>query len=119
VTANEQSYFMTLPMRYVFSRAHTPSVDCHSIHPWVHWLSHQRSSAATTRAVRFPDVLPEPLDSPSSRLRLVEGDFTRVLNGEEGSYDAVVSVFFIDTALNVVDYLFVVFSFYFSLSFFA
>lgn len=52
------------------------------------------------RAVSFPDSFVD-----KSAVLLVEGDFTTVFNGEEGQYDVLVTLFFIDTARNLLTYL--------------
>ncbi|KAK4055788.1 hypothetical protein OIV83_000335 [Microbotryomycetes sp. JL201] len=95
--ANDYSHFMNLGARLVFNR--TVSVNQHSVKPWIHNLSHQRSTINTTRTNRFPDVLPRN-DAP---LRFVPGDFLQL--NEDAPYDAVISLFFIDTASNLLDYL--------------
>ena len=50
----------------------------------------------------FPDVPVDPSD-----VLLVEGDFTTAFNerGNTGRYDAVVTLFFIDTARNALSYM--------------
>ncbi|GAA5973099.1 hypothetical protein JCM11641_006267 [Rhodosporidiobolus odoratus] len=97
VDANDFSQFMNTASRFVFTRAR--SVDEHSIAPYIHSFSHQRSSENLLRQIRFPDVVPRK----DIALNFVPGDFLELFT-EEGRYDCCVTLFFIDTASNLVDY---------------
>jgi SAM-dependent methyltransferase len=107
VVANEFSPYMTLAHRYMLSLHSgnpTATVNGHIFHPNIGWWSHHRTNESLLRPVAFPDILPE--QNVLKRLKLVEGDFvTTFLPHEEGRFDAVVTLFFIDTARNIVDYL--------------
>jgi len=48
---------MTLGADLVFRRTAEP--DEHTVHPYIHLFSHQRSVGRMTRAVTFPDVVPQ------------------------------------------------------------
>lgn len=85
---------MNLAFKFLLSPQTTRNVDQHRLHPFVHWWSHQQSASSTFRQVSFPDVVPRLSDT----FRLDEGDFFDVLPG--CSY--VVTLFFIDTSLNVI-----------------
>ncbi|BGP46986.1 hypothetical protein JCM10450v2_002838 [Rhodotorula kratochvilovae] len=98
VDANDFSHFMNLGTSLLFTRTHTPKQ--HTLAPYVHSFSHQRTSANLLRRVSFPDIVPRR----DLALRFVPGDF-RELFRAEGTYDAVVTLFFIDTASNLLDYL--------------
>jgi len=105
--ANEYSIYVALAYRYMFS-LHTsnPSArtDMHAFHLNINWWSHQRTTESLLRAVTFPDVLPSR--EVLSRLTLVEGDFlTAFLPHEREGFDVVTTLFFIDTAVNIVAYL--------------
>jgi hypothetical protein len=93
---------MNLALRFLLSPESTPEMNVHTIHPYAHWFSHQRSNADLFRAVSFPDALPRL--SPS--FALAERDFLTMApplrDGGEVGYDALVTLFFIDTSLNVV-----------------
>ncbi|KAI5845426.1 N2227-like protein-domain-containing protein [Tricharina praecox] len=103
VVANEFSPYMVLAQRYMLS---LKSVKPNSLtfHPNLEWWSHHRSTESLLRAVQFPDIVPDA--QVLTRLKLVEGDFvTRFLPHEHGAFDVVATLFFIDTARNLVDYL--------------
>ncbi|KAL0955490.1 hypothetical protein HGRIS_001730 [Hohenbuehelia grisea] len=101
-TANELSCFMTLPMRYLLSPSTTNEPEQHSVQPYAHWFSHQRSSNVLFRAISFPDVVPRL----SSTFHLAEADFFSLTppssDSEAPGYDYIVTLFFIDTSLNVI-----------------
>ncbi|KAM0721747.1 hypothetical protein Q7P37_002672 [Cladosporium fusiforme] len=58
--------------------------------------------SAFDKGVPFPDDIKSLAQSSVS---LIEGDFTTALKAHEGTYDALVSHFFIDTATNILTYL--------------
>lgn len=89
---------MTLPLRYLCATSATTIPNQHRVYPYHFTLCHNRSTADLFRAVRVPDVVPRL--SPSFRLE--EGDFLSIRGG---GYDFVVTMFFIDTAFNAIDYL--------------
>ncbi|KAG8938859.1 hypothetical protein FRC04_007413 [Tulasnella sp. 424] len=94
VTANEFSNFMTLPLRYLLSE-YTTEPGQHSVQPWYFALSHTRRSEDLFRVIRFPDVVPRQ----SSNFRLLDADFYSIT---QGGYNFIVTMFFIDTAVNIV-----------------
>lgn len=105
VTANELSSFMNLALRFLLSEDTTQRRNQHSLQPYASWFSHQRTVDTLFREVKFPDVLPRP----STRLELAECDFLslrppapRQADSPPG-YDFVVTLFFIDTSLNVIE----------------
>lgn len=93
-TANELSSFMTLAFRFLSSPSTTQKAEQHTIYPYAYWFSHQRSNEPLFRPVSFPDAVPRLGD----RLHLVEGDFLT----HSGRYDIIVTLFFIDTSLDVI-----------------
>ncbi|KAF9894466.1 hypothetical protein FE257_007969 [Aspergillus nanangensis] len=97
VTMNEWSAYMNLAYRYV-SELSVP--DGVVFHPYIDWWSHHATTTDLQRPVSFPDQLADPLSVLS-----VEGDFTTVFAAETGKYDVIVTLFFIDTARNLVSYL--------------
>lgn len=90
---------MNLAYRYLLA---LPSSHSVSLHPFIDWWSHRTTTASLTRSISFPDALPS-LTQPS--VLLVEGDFTSALSSSAGTYDVVVTLFFIDTAKNILSYL--------------
>ncbi|PPQ82497.1 hypothetical protein CVT26_012951 [Gymnopilus dilepis] len=117
-TANELSFFMSLAFRFLLSRKTTASVNEHTLHPYAHWFSHQRSNDSLFRPISFPDVIPRL----GPNFRLVEEDFMKLIipsrtsgrqstfswsrgtNSQEylDGYDFIVTLFFIDTSLDVL-----------------
>ncbi len=100
---------MILAFRFLLSPG-TTTVDEHTIHPYAHWFSHQRSNNALFRPVRFPDIVPRL----SEKFRLVEGDFLQLsrppsvspsksASREIVSYDYIITLFFIDTSQNILE----------------
>ena len=112
-TANELSFFMILALRFLLSSDKTAAVNEHTLRPFAHWFSHQRSNDALFRSVKFPDVLPRLSD----KFKLIEGDFLKIPHLDRRKslaasdrnnpqkvvgYDYIVTLFFIDTSLNVL-----------------
>lgn len=99
VTMNEFAYSMNIAYHYLTTLT-TPNAS--TFHPYVDWWSHRATTAHLTRGVSFPDDVKTLTQSSVS---LVEGDFTTALKSHEGTYDILVSHFFIDTATNILTYL--------------
>ena len=53
-----------------------------------------------TRAVRFPDILPDP--EVVNQMTFVDGDFMQAFVGQEETFSIIVTLFFIDTSPNVI-----------------
>lgn len=70
-----------------------------TVHPFVDSWSHHKSTSNMLRPIAFPD---RPVDS--SGVVLVEGDFTTIFHDSAGTFDVIVTHFFIDTARNLVSY---------------
>ena len=85
---------MNLAFKFLLSPQTTREMDQHRFHPFIHWWSHQQSTVSTFRQVSFPDVLPRLSDT----FHLDEGNFFDVFSG----WSYVVTLFFIDTSLNVI-----------------
>jgi len=115
-TANELSFFMNLAFRFLLSPETTPRKNEHILRPYAHWFSHQRNNDSLFRAVPFPDAVPRI----TSNFHLAETDFlslpllprdkqrntsfwmkSDVLDKRLLGYDFIVTLFFIDTSLNV------------------
>ncbi|KAF5130351.1 Carnosine N-methyltransferase [Metarhizium anisopliae] len=97
VTVNEWSMYMNAVYRFIEAQNTALS---QSVHPFVDGWSHHVSDDNMNRAVSFPDV---PIDS--SRVLMVEGDFTTEFKNQSAYYDVVLTYFFIDTARNLMSYL--------------
>ncbi|KAH9834161.1 N2227-like protein-domain-containing protein [Rhodofomes roseus] len=105
VTANELSFFMNLAFRFLLSESTTEHVNQHTLQPYASWFSHQRTVDALFRSVQFPDTVPRR----STNLELAECDFLglerppALRTGGPAGYDFIVTLFFIDTSLNIVE----------------
>jgi hypothetical protein len=104
-TANELSPYMTMAARFLLSPSTTWSSNQHTVHPYAHWWSHQHTRDTVFRRITFPDVVARFTDN----FLLEEGDFLKldpptipVGRRSEPGYDYVVTLFFIDTSLNVI-----------------
>lgn len=99
-TANELSFFMNLASRFLLSEKTTQRTNQHTLQPYSSWFSHQRTTDTLFRSVSFPDVVPRLSD----RFVLAEQDFLTIQRPEgSDGFDFVVTLFFIDTSLNVIE----------------
>lgn len=99
VTLNEFSFSMNMAYHYL---ATLNASEAATIYPYVDWWSHRATTAHLVRPVGFPDNVDL---LRQSHVSLLEGEFTTALKAHEGTYDALVSHFFIDTATNILSYL--------------
>jgi SAM-dependent methyltransferase len=105
VTLNEMSPSMNMAYHYLTTL--TAPENAATIYPYVDWWSHRATTAHLKRAVKFPDdidTLTLPRQAAGS-VSLIEGDFTTALTSHSGTYDVVVTHFFLDTAPNILTYL--------------
>lgn len=113
-TANELSFFMNLAFRFLLSEEATASKNEHHLRPYAHWFSHQRSNDSLFRAIAFPDVIPRltpnfqlaevdflTLSPPARKLSNAEAFWSASSPEDLPGYDYIVTLFFIDTSLNV------------------
>lgn len=91
---------MNLSLRFLLSPKSTSSPDQHKIQPFAQWWSHQRSNDSLFRTIEFPDTIPRLSDT----FRLNQGDFFDIAPpaSAPGGYSYIVTLFFIDTSLNIV-----------------
>lgn len=110
VEGNEISYHQLLASAYILNRA--PHAGCHRIYPWIQTFSNHRSRANQLRSYAVPDVHPatrlavQPT-RPGGSMSMSAADFLCLYEQEDqaGRFDAVATVFFLDTAPNLVRYL--------------
>ncbi|KAK9449483.1 N2227-like protein-domain-containing protein [Limtongia smithiae] len=95
--ANEFSHLMHLGNMFALEQ----QKEQWSVYPYIHTFSYQTSGAEQLRTVKFPDISPK---YDPTTLHLSFGDFMR-LSGPEHQYNAVVTLFFIDTAEDVISYI--------------
>ncbi|VDK83915.1 unnamed protein product, partial [Dibothriocephalus latus] len=75
----------------------------YTLYPWVTQSSNNLCRDNQLAAITIPDVCPSDLP-PGVQFSMVAGDFSEVYT-EPASWDCVATVFFIDTAHNILDYL--------------
>ncbi len=105
---NEISYHQLLASDYVLN--HCAYAGKHTIYPWVHSFSNHRTRSNHLRAYSVPDI--DCASTMASRqgtgqMSMCAADFLCLYGDEEhrDMYDAVASVFFLDTAPNLLRYL--------------
>jgi carnosine N-methyltransferase len=99
---NEWSVLMLLASHYVLNARQGVAYD--TIHPFVHIFSNNRSVDGQLREVSIPDVDTHDLPVDGGGFSMAAGDFLECY-GQEATWDAVVSSFFLDTARNILAYL--------------
>ncbi|KAG9248294.1 N2227-like protein-domain-containing protein [Calycina marina] len=105
---NEISYHQLLGSAYILK--HCPRAKQHTIHPWVHSFSNHITRAHQLKSVLVPDIHPGATLSNSpmlGQMSMTASDFICLYEGAEYSdhFDAVATVFFLDTAPNIIRYL--------------
>ncbi|XP_064645722.1 carnosine N-methyltransferase-like [Lineus longissimus] len=98
---NEWSLFMLFASNFILNRCHEP--DELILYPYVHHWSNNLSHKDQTHAIKFPDINPSELP-PGSDFSMAAGDFLEIYTDED-SWDCIATVFFIDTAHNIVAYI--------------
>lgn len=95
----EVSQFAIQTYNFLLNR--TTHTHQYTIYPWATDWQHQRSVEDMIAPITIPDVLPN-----ASNVQLIEGDFTQSLldPAYAQKYNAVVTLYFIDTARNFLDY---------------
>jgi carnosine N-methyltransferase len=100
---NEQDMFLLFTASFIMNQC--TRINNYRVYPWLHDLSNRSSMEAVTTPIAFPDI--NPSQRPSSfHFQMVPGDFVQVAHQsfEQGTMDAIVTTFFIDSAKNVIEY---------------
>jgi carnosine N-methyltransferase len=103
---NEFSYFMLECSNYLLNCVEEPgSIE---IHPWIDQPSNVVATNQMLRKSCIPDVgahsfFADPSRSPD--FSMCAGEFLEVYADQDGSWDSIVTCFFIDTAPNVIEYI--------------
>ncbi|KAK3325389.1 N2227-like protein-domain-containing protein [Apodospora peruviana] len=108
---NEISYHQLLASAYILNCCERAGQ--HTVYPWIHGFSNHRSRANQLRGYPVPDVHPstefarENPGQPLGTMSMVAADFLCLYSDEAHAetYDAVATVFFLDTAPNLIRYL--------------
>ena len=103
---NEFSYYMLIAAHFVLNS--TSFKDEYNVYPWIHSLSNHRLTDDMFRSTSYPDVHPSAfLEGKKGNFSMCAGDFVECYSTSEAkaTFDVVCTVFFIDTAPDVVKYL--------------
>ncbi|KAL1882981.1 hypothetical protein VTK73DRAFT_503 [Phialemonium thermophilum] len=113
VEGNEISYHQLLASSYILN--HCERAGQHTIYPWIHTFSNHRTRQNHLRGYSIPDVhgateLAKAAGTEGS-MSMCAADFLCLYSDEahREKYDAVATVFFLDTAPNLLRYLETVF----------
>jgi len=105
---NEISYHQLLAGAYILNVC--PKAQMHTLFPWVHSFSNHWSRANHLRSVKVPDIHPSTTLGAVAKpgeMSFSASDFLLLYGSEEheDTFDAVATVFFLDTAPNLIRYL--------------
>ncbi len=100
----ELSWHQWLTSKFILN--HTGQANEWSLHPWVFSFSNHLMRNSQLREVPVPDVRPAEFKSGGS-IHMGIGDFCQLYRGSIylDTFDAVTTVFFIDTAPNLITYI--------------
>lgn len=117
VEGNEISYHSMLASSYILN--HCRKANAHILFPWVHSFSNHKSRTNQLMSVQIPDVQPslelgklEASGQAPGMMSMSASDFL-CLYGQEDQrdrFDAVATVFFLDTAPNIIRYIEVIYN---------
>ncbi|KKA30540.1 hypothetical protein TD95_003628 [Thielaviopsis punctulata] len=114
---NEISYHQLIASSYVLNCIQRPGQ--HTLFPWVHTFSNHKTRENHLRSYPVPDVHPghamadlRAQGRPIGHMSMCAADFICLYGDDEhhAKYDAVATVFFLDTAPNLIRYLDVIWS---------
>ncbi|KAF7559838.1 hypothetical protein G7046_g4307 [Stylonectria norvegica] len=105
---NEISYHQLLASSYILNCC--PVAGQHTIYPWIHTFSNHLTRANHLRSYKVPDIHPGTTlaNAPNhGEMSFTASDFLCLYadDAHKDQYDAVASVFFLDTAPNLIRYL--------------
>jgi carnosine N-methyltransferase len=105
---NEISYHQLLASSYILNHCHKPRA--HTLFPWVHSFSNHRNRINHLKSVQVPDLDPAATlgsTKNAGEMSMSASDFLLLYGdpGRKDSFDAVATVFFLDTAPNIIRYI--------------
>jgi SAM-dependent methyltransferase len=105
---NEISYHQLLASSYILNHCHESRL--HTLFPWVHSFSNHRNRSNHLNSVQVPDINPGiTLGSMENagEMSMSASDFLLLYGGKghKDAFDAVATVFFLDTAPNIIRYI--------------
>ncbi|KAE9379070.1 N2227-domain-containing protein [Stipitochalara longipes BDJ] len=104
---NEISYHQLLASSYILN--HCRDSQAHTLFPWAHSFSNHRNRANHLKSVQIPEIHPSTVLGSienAGEMSMSASDFL-LLYGDEShreTFDAVATVFFLDTAPNIIRY---------------
>lgn len=88
---------------------HTSTADQHTLHPFISTFSNHSTRPSHLRGIQIPDIHPASLleYTGTDRLSMTAGDFCQSYKnlGPSQKFNVCATVFFIDTAPNLISYL--------------
>ncbi|KAH8908945.1 N2227-domain-containing protein [Coniochaeta sp. PMI_546] len=106
VEGNEISYHQLLASSYILNFCE--KAEQHTVHPWIHTFSNHKTRSNHLRGYKIPDIhcATELARAPDAgSMTMTAADFLCYYESRDQAYDAVASVFFLDTAPNLIRYL--------------
>lgn len=105
---NEISYHQLVASSYILNNVQ--SAGQHTIYPWIHTFSNHSTRERHLQGFKIPDVHPATAMSTAQgagEMSMCAADFLCLYGDDDHKdvYDAVASVFFLDTAPNLIRYL--------------
>lgn len=105
---NEISYHQLIASSYILN--FVQSAGQHTVHPWIHTFSNHTTRERHLQGYKIPDIHPGTAMAASQStgtMDMCAADFLCLYSDEEhaDTYDAVATVFFLDTAPNLIRYL--------------
>ncbi|KAK7749805.1 hypothetical protein SLS53_000385 [Cytospora paraplurivora] len=105
---NEISYHQLLASSYILNNCR--NAEQHTIYPWIHSFSNHLTRDHHLQGYKIPDVHPATALASAENagaMSMCAADFLCLYTDEDhaDTYDAVASVFFLDTAPNLIRYL--------------
>lgn len=112
VEGNEISYHQLIASNFILN--HTEKAEQFKLHPFVTCFNNNQTRHGQMHSVSIPDIHPgtameerQKAEKPPGSMSMSAGDFITSYNGSDsaGSFDVVVTHYFIDTGPNVIRYL--------------
>ncbi|CAH8530168.1 unnamed protein product [Schistosoma turkestanicum] len=98
---NEWSLYMLIPAFFILNTC--KQMNEYKLYPWIGQFCNNMSREDQLTPVHFPDVCPTDLPA-NVQFSMAAGDFVEIYT-EPNTWDCIATVFFIDTAHNILNYL--------------
>lgn len=102
---NEFSYHMLLTSDFILNSVSHPNQF--TVQPYIHSFSNAFTEADPFRSFLFPDVCPadELNVEENDDFSMIAGEFVEIYKQQTNAWDSVCTIFFIDTAHDIVEYI--------------